>query len=647
MVTDPFSGVVLLGESLPYLDHAEEELLSAVRDAGDRSSSSDELARKIVDWPTRYHLSRSRTNLLRPLRLEPGMRVLDAGAGTGILSRYLAEQGAEVFALEGNIQRARVAKARCEGLPGVTVACGPLQALEDADGFDLVLLCGVLEYAGSILGGAAGAPELLRAASRLVRPGGVLVVAIENQLGLKYLLGYPEDHLGRAFIGLEGYPIEPGVRTWARRPLGRLLADAGFGEQRWLYPFPDYKLPVVVLDDRLYDRPDVVRVVDQVVREPARDYAAAPVMRADARKVHRSFLEAGLGRDVANSFLVVASSDATAPDALLGADTLVWRYGEERRRLWLRATTVVDDGERLVAHQERLHPDEGVVEAGFVRQRVTAERPYRQGWTLEQHLLRAAEAEDHDAMRAVLQRWRAHLAELEVDRTDGTGSHPYLPGDATRLLPDTYVDVALDNFVDEDGTLHFIDDEWEVPEGVDVRLAVARALWWLARSLVSSGTEHPWSASISIDHLAIALAGWCGETLDRDLLERMRAAEADFQSVVNGSDRDAVLAELVELGSVDRIQLGLRGHQTEGALGRMERELRVLQGDLAAVADRQAELDEVHAELESHQRLVRELGGQLAAVTGERNALAAIVTRIHSRLPMRMYLKAKRLVGRG
>lgn len=646
MATDPRSGVLLLGDSLPYLDHAEEELLAAMREAGDRSSSSDELARKIVDWPTRYHLSRLRTNLLRPLRLEPGMRVLDAGAGTGVLSRYLGELGMEVLALEGNIERARVAQARCEALSNVTVACGPLQALDDRDGFDVVLLCGVLEYAASIVGGGDGAPELLAAAGRLLRPTGALVIAIENQLGLKYLLGYPEDHLGRAFVGLEGYPGPAGVRTWARASLRAMLEQGGFAEQRWLYPFPDYKLPTVLLDDRLYERDDVVRVVDQVVREPARDYAHAPVMRANARRVHRSFLEAGLGREVANSFLVVASADPTTPDSLVGVDALVWRYGDDRRRLWLRSTTVVDDGEQIVARQERLHPDEGLPEAAFLHQLITPERPYRRGPTLEQLFLWAAETGDQEGMRATLQRWRSHLASFEQDRTGTVAPHPFLPADATRMLPPTFVDVALDNFVDEDGELHFIDDEWEVPEGVDASLVVTRALWWLARNLVVSGTEHPWSPTITVDHLAVALGTWCGEIIDRDALERFRSAEAELQGVVNGSDPDAILDELGQLGTVDRVQLGLRGHQTEGALGRLEREARELGAALEEERRKGYDVEGLEAELESHRRLVRELGGQLAYISQDRNELAAVVERIQSRLPFRMYLKAKQLLGR-
>ena len=88
-VRDPDSGVRLLGEALPYADGAEARLLDVVRAASDRRAGSDELFRSVEDWPTRYHLSRLRANLLRPLVVGEGLRVLDVGAGTGALSRWL------------------------------------------------------------------------------------------------------------------------------------------------------------------------------------------------------------------------------------------------------------------------------------------------------------------------------------------------------------------------------------------------------------------------------------------------------------------------------------------------------------------------------------------------------------------------------
>ena len=77
-MSEPGSGVRVIGRPLSYADGAEEDVARIVSGAADRSSGSDELAAAIRDWPTRYHLARERANLLRPLHVRPGMRVLDA-----------------------------------------------------------------------------------------------------------------------------------------------------------------------------------------------------------------------------------------------------------------------------------------------------------------------------------------------------------------------------------------------------------------------------------------------------------------------------------------------------------------------------------------------------------------------------------------
>ncbi len=97
--------------------------------------------------------------------------MLDVGAGTGALARYVGECGASVLALEGTLPRARSTAARCAGLPNVEVACGDVAALQDPEGFDLVLCIGVYEHVAR--GGAhAGEGFLAASASALARQRG-------------------------------------------------------------------------------------------------------------------------------------------------------------------------------------------------------------------------------------------------------------------------------------------------------------------------------------------------------------------------------------------------------------------------------------------------------------------------------------------
>ena len=70
----------------------EEYIAKVVAEASDRSLTSFALAAGINDWASHYHLSHTRSYLLRPLQdLLQKSRVLELGAGCGALTRYLGE----------------------------------------------------------------------------------------------------------------------------------------------------------------------------------------------------------------------------------------------------------------------------------------------------------------------------------------------------------------------------------------------------------------------------------------------------------------------------------------------------------------------------------------------------------------------------
>ena len=214
------------------------------------------------------------------------------------------------------------------------------------------------------------------------------MLAIENRLGLKYLLGFPEDHLDLPRVGWEGYRSgEP--TTWSRRELAEMLADAGLTAQRWLYPFPDYKLPVAVLSEDVYQRPDAVDIVDQIVGHPTRSQYFRPVLVADDRAVHKTMVTAGLGPDVANSFLIVAAKNPEAVAGRVGESALAWRVAPDRRRRWTQQTVVVSSGERLSIRRCRLAEDRASGFEDWLGQVEVPEETYFTGRNLEQCLLDA------------------------------------------------------------------------------------------------------------------------------------------------------------------------------------------------------------------------------------------------------------------
>ncbi len=644
--------VVTIGDSQPYADGAEAELLEVLRSASDRSVGSDELAGAVRDWPTAYHLAPERATLLAPLAIGPCDRVLDVGAGSGVNTRICADRGASVTAVEGSAARAELIAHRCAGLGGVEVLCGPLDGLgHDRDGtYDVALLIGVLEYSGTASGGSGGPAALLEGVVGLLKPGGVVVLAIENRLGLKYLLGYPEDHLGLPWVGWEGYRTgEP--TTWSRRQLAQMLADAGLTAQKWLYPFPDYKLATTVVAERIYHRPEAADMVEQLVGHPVSRVYARPVLVADDRAAHRTMVEAGLGTEVANSFLVVAGRTPEGPSARVDEKVLAWRMAPDRRRRWTQLAEAIvgdrlseDHGPSLTIRRRLLAPDRDGDFDGWLGQVEVSEEPYHAGRNLEQCILDRAREGQVGEVAELLGMWRSALAAQEAPAGSAGNTHPFLPGDAARILPPQWLDSGPDNFVVVPGGLEFVDREWVVAGGVDVRLAVVRGLQKTVSSMLSARCTLPWPATWSNDRLVVHLGELIGENIDTELLARWRQAEADLISRVYRQP-DIRLAELHDAGGRSRIDQLL---SPMAPYRRMEHEVQRLRAVVA-------ELSDAHEATAAHEReraRVGHLEAEVARAEQEQDRLKAELAEAQARLARvalreRIHNAASSLIRRG
>lgn len=228
---------------------------------------SKEPWRKVVDEmiytknPWLYFIMTEETRadwqFLFPLNKES--LVLDVGAGHGTSTIAMASR-AKVIAIDGTYHRLAFLRIRCEqeGVKDVSFAGVNILKTPFCDNlFDLVTLNGVLEWVGASVN--EGDPEklqtdALRECYRILKPGGKLYIGIENSHAFRYLLGYPDDHVGIPHISylkredandmmkkLTGQEYR--TYLYDKKGYQELLTDAGFNEGKldFFYPVEDYK----------------------------------------------------------------------------------------------------------------------------------------------------------------------------------------------------------------------------------------------------------------------------------------------------------------------------------------------------------------------------------------------------------------------
>jgi 2-polyprenyl-3-methyl-5-hydroxy-6-metoxy-1,4-benzoquinol methylase len=224
----------------------EDELLEIVK----THSNYEQVLANDSRWPILYHLSPIRENIINWYPFKEGSSCLEIGGGCGAITGALCRSVAQVTSVELSKRRATILYERHKDNDNLTVYVGNLNDIELQEGsYDYVILNGVLEYAGMFTKTQNPYKDFLENIKRYIKPGGELLIAIENRYGMKYFAGAREDHTARFFDGIEGYPKGDPVRTFGKKELEELIKSAAMEVKSFYYPHPDYKMPLEIYSD--------------------------------------------------------------------------------------------------------------------------------------------------------------------------------------------------------------------------------------------------------------------------------------------------------------------------------------------------------------------------------------------------------------
>jgi tellurite methyltransferase len=159
-------------------------------------------------------------------RITPGMRVFDAGCGSGRNLVYLLREGYEVFGADSDARAVaavrRLAAALAPALAPDNFRVESVEALSFPDAFaDVVLSSAVLHFAR----GDDQFEAMVRGTWRVLKPGGLLFCRLASSIGMERQMKRLE---GRRFLlpdGSERYLVDEPLLLELTRELGGQLID--------------------------------------------------------------------------------------------------------------------------------------------------------------------------------------------------------------------------------------------------------------------------------------------------------------------------------------------------------------------------------------------------------------------------------------
>ncbi|HZQ93804.1 MAG TPA: class I SAM-dependent methyltransferase [Candidatus Sulfotelmatobacter sp.] len=199
--------------------------------------------------------------------------VADIGSGYGCITHSLSRFAKEVYSVEAVTERIEFTQERLrqEGISNVHLVQASATSLPLLDNsFDAVVVNGVLEWVGEwelSLDPRAVQLNFLQKIRRMLKDNGVLLVGIENRIGLGLLLG-GRDHSGMPYTSLVPRRVasfmlrhrtdshyrtqlnakrEYRTYTYSKRGYRKLLGDAGFPEVVFYWSDPGYNQPYCLI----------------------------------------------------------------------------------------------------------------------------------------------------------------------------------------------------------------------------------------------------------------------------------------------------------------------------------------------------------------------------------------------------------------
>jgi len=461
-------------KGIPYSDGDNHEnlLLEILKNTKDLSVQSGELKTHCNDWVTTYHFSSLRSNLLRPLQslFKPGIKVLEVGAGCGAITRYIGECGAQVLALEGSLRRAQIGRLRTKDLENVTVVSERFDDFDIDEKFDVITLIGVLEYSNLFSDGIDSAVAMLNKIKQKLKPDGKLVIAIENQLGLKYFAGAAEDHVGQIMYGLEGRYNKDQAETYGHQVLVEKLKEVGLNFVETLLPFPDYKLPVsVVTQEGALDNYFNAHVfASQSVRA---DLQLPEKLNFVPELVWPIVFKNKLAVDLSNSFLLVAGNSGTDS---YDKDILAVHYGKERHTPFQKKTVFKKTGIRDVKVSREKENDFLPNHNEKIDFSLDGYEKYISGNLLDVEFIKIVTTPGWK-IEYVSGYFKYYIECLEKSLNgEGVSFEKF---EQNTRLPPAYLDAIPSNFViDEEGHPRYFEREWLAKQGLTLGHLVFRAV---------------------------------------------------------------------------------------------------------------------------------------------------------------------------
>lgn len=292
-----------------------------------------------------YHLSPIRMSILNWYDFAENSSVLEIGGEFGALTGLLCDTCAHVTTVEYGRYKAQAIAERYKKRNNLDIYAGNVLDIKFKETFNYVIMVGSLERqcSGDINGAAY--TNYLKQISGLLKPDGTLLLAVDNQYGLKYLCGETDDYTELPFGSINGRVQKKKGRLFHKKELHNIIRDSGWENIKYYYPMPDYKLPQMIYTDDYLPKKDVK---ERLILY----YKNMTSLVMNEKDLYADIIENGVFPFFSNSYLVEAWNKGNCSNAIYATVTTdrgcihgtATSIHQQEDKCWVKKKSIFEEG---------------------------------------------------------------------------------------------------------------------------------------------------------------------------------------------------------------------------------------------------------------------------------------------------------------
>jgi len=245
-----------------------------------------------------YFLSPNNEDMLKWIDIEPDAEVLEVHSGLGATTKTLCQKAKEVTSVNFSKKNAEIVSSRLKDFNNLEIIVGNIKEIDYKKKFDYIVLTDVIEFSRAFFHEI----DFIRFFKNLLKENGTIILTTSNKFGIQYFSGSINHISAKPFESINGFPDVPFLKSFSKKSLTNIFAEADFENIDFYYPVPNHYMNSAILSDKY-----ISSMAGRKVATKYRNYVINQNNLINEVDVVKDLIEEDMFSFFANSYIIFAS----------------------------------------------------------------------------------------------------------------------------------------------------------------------------------------------------------------------------------------------------------------------------------------------------------------------------------------------------